>query len=447
MRRCLAPLAVFTLSLTVACGGDDSPATDATPVDGPAAVDAPTDAAVDAPGVPAFPCGPTLTSTWTRCDGNAIVRPGRTFADGNLELSIGDPNVIYDADERLWKAWWSSGAAATPTATVSHVHIMYADSPDGIHWNVQLEPALRSGVDPANWDDSKVETPTVLKVATNPPARRYVMFYAGGNDTDYPHTASLDYTWYQLGVAFSPDGKHFTRMPAAESPYTAAGSGFRKVDGLILLARDAFPAGLGAANGVVADPELAVDGSTVHLLFSSLATAADRTTYLAYGISGATIADLAAPRLTMSPGNPLVSGAAQPSVIEVDGTFELYAVYDSAADSALMPSVFNPYYGIWKHTSTDLVSFGPRGASHEFSMADGPAAERYGWVKAGDVAYADGIRRFYYPTFRSDAVPAGFYCPVRHGSVAPLPAGSIENVGPGIDVVPGIIALSVAARR
>jgi hypothetical protein len=440
MFRYATPVAL-SLILFPACDGDPA----VTPDGG--APDAAVDAAPDAPGVPAFPCGPTLTTAWTRCDGNAIVRPGRRFADGNLELSVGDPDVMYDADERRWKAWWSSGAALTPTATESQVNIMYAESADGLHWDVQLEPVLRSGTDPTNWDNSKVETPTVIKVPTNPPDRRYVMFYAGGNDVDYPHTDRLAYTWYQLGVAFSPDGKRFTRMPAAESPYAVAGSGFRKVEGLLLLARDAFPAGLGAANGVVADPEVIVDGDQVHLFFSSLATAADRTSYLAYGISTARVTSLATPRLAMGPANPVLVGAAQPSVIAVDDTFELYAIYDSPEDDARMPSVFNPYYGIWRHTSSDLATWSSRGASHDFSMADGPAEERYGWVKAGDVVYADGIRRFYYPTFRSDDVPAGFFCPVRHGSVTPLPAGSIENVGPGLDVVPGIIALSVAARR
>lgn len=429
--------AIKLAALALGCGGTDHPAADAS-------LDAP---ALDAPGVPAFPCGPMLTTAWSRCAGNAIVRPGRRFDDGDLELSVGDPSVLYDPDEQRWKAWWSSGAAATPTSATSRVHIMYAESSDGIAWNVQLEPALRSGVDPLNWDHSRIETPTVIKVPTNPPDRRYVMFYAGGNDVDYPHTPGLAYTWYQLGVAFSADGRTFTRMPAAESPYTVATSGFRKIDGLVLLARDAFPAALRAANGVVADPELVVDGSDVRLLFSSLATAADRTTYLAYGVSGARVTSLVTPRLEMTPGNPIISGAAQPSAIAVAGQFEVYVVYDSAADSALMPSVFNSYYGIWKHTSADLVTFSARGTTHDFSMANGPPEERYGWVKAGDVVYADGIRRFYYPTFRSDAVPAGFYCPVRHGSVAPLPPGSIENVGPDLDVVPGIIALSVAARR
>jgi hypothetical protein len=95
--------------MVAACGGANDAANDA---DASAPDATPSlDASPDAPAIPAFPCGPTLTTTWTRCDGNAIVRPGRRFADGNLELSVGDPSVLYDADERLWKAWWSSGAA------------------------------------------------------------------------------------------------------------------------------------------------------------------------------------------------------------------------------------------------------------------------------------------------------------------------------------------------
>jgi hypothetical protein len=417
--------------MVAACGGDDAANDD----DDASAPDATPsfDASPDAPAIPAFPCGPTLTTTWTRCDGNAIVRPGRRFADGNLELSVGDPSVLYDADERLWKAWWSSGAAATPTAAMTQVHIMYAQSVDGIAWDVQLEPALRSGTDPTNWDNSKVETPTVIKVPSNPPDRRYVMFYAGGNDVDYPFTPTLAFTWYQIGVAFSADGQAASRAcprPSRRTPWRA--SGFRKVEGLMLLARDAFPASVGAVDGVVADPEIAFDGTTYHLLFSSLASEADRESFLAFGVSGATITSLALPRLQMTATNPVLVGASQPSIIRVGNEYELYAVYDSPEDTALIPTTFNPYYGMWKHTSPDLVTFSAKAAQHDISMAISSAEESYGWVKAGEVVYENGIRRFYYPTFRSDAVPAGFFCPVKHGSVSPLPPGSIENVGPEV---------------
>lgn len=38
---------------------------------------------------------------------------------------------------------------------------------------------------------------------------------------------------------------------------------------------------------------------------------------------------------------------------DVPDTYELYAVYDSPDDTALIPT-FNPYYAMWKHTSSDL---------------------------------------------------------------------------------------------
>ena len=73
--RFLRRLPPLFLSLLVAC---DSPAS--TDLDAASADAASADASPDAAGVPAFPCGPTLTTAWTRCDGNAIVRPGRRFA-------------------------------------------------------------------------------------------------------------------------------------------------------------------------------------------------------------------------------------------------------------------------------------------------------------------------------------------------------------------------------
>lgn len=432
------------LCLTASCGGNSSSTEDAAKT--PDAI-ASIDAALDAPGVPVFPCGSVINGTWQRCTGDAIYRPGRTMPDGNIELSVGDPDVMYDSDERLWKAWWSTGAAATPTSTVSQVHLMYAESADGIAWTVQAEPVLKSGQDPTNWDNSKIETPTVIKVPGNPATRRYVMFYAGGNDVDFPQTAMLAYTWYQIGVAFSPDGKHFTRMPASESPYAGQQTGFRKIDGLFLMARDAFPGVANVENGVVADPEAVFDGTNYQLFFSSLASKADRTTYLAYGISHLTLTSLATPARTIPTGNPVLSGAAQPSIVKTPSGYELFAIYDSATDSMMVPSVFNQYYGIWKHSSTDLQTFSAKAAQHEFSMAGAPAGEKLGMVKAGDMVYVDGIYHYYYPAFRSDRVPTGFYCPVQHGSVTPLPAGSIENISPGVDLVPGIISLHVAARR
>jgi hypothetical protein len=420
-----------------------------TPRADPIRYDAGTDGATasgDAAYDGGFFCG-ELTTTWSRCPQNPLYVAGKRMPDGNLEMSVGDPDVQYDAEEKKWKAWWSTGAAKTfGEGNNAPIYIKYAESPDGLHWDVQPEPVLLSGTDPTNWDNSKVETPTVIKVASNPPERRYVMFYAGGNDVDFPRLPTLDYTWYQIGVAFSADGKRFTRMPASESPYAGLNTGFRKVEGLLLLARDAFPGTANVENGVVADPEVVFDGSRYHLFFSSLATRADRTTYLTYGVSHATIPSMAAPRLTLAAGNPQILGAAQPSIIHTEEGYELYAVYDSPEDNGRVPTTFNPYYGIWKHTSKDLGTFSAKPAKHDFTAEGAGPNETYGMVKAGDMAYADGIRRYYYPTLRSDNVPTGFFAPLRRDA-GMFPDGSIDFPDAGFVAVPAVIALQVAARR
>lgn len=443
----LLPLGALAFTASLLHCSDDAKPSPLAPYD--AQSDAPTapgpDGAVDGGGA-AFPCG-DLGTEWKRCPQNPLYVAGKRLPDGNLELSVGDPDVMYDAEEKKWKAWWSTGAAKSfGEGTRAPIYIKYAESPDGIAWTVQPEPVLLSGTDPTNWDDSKVETPSVVKIPGNPPDRRYVMFYAGGNDVDYPRTPSLDYTWYQIGVAFSADGKKFTRMPAAESPYAGKATGFRKHDGLLLLARDAFPGTANVESGVVADPEVVFDGSTYHLFFSSLASKADRVSYLGYGVSHATLSATASPRLAMAAGNPQIPGASQPSVIRTESGYELYAVYDSPEDAARTPSTFNAYYGIWKHTSNDLSTFSAKPAAHDFSAQGAGANEPYAMIKAGDMTYADGIRRYYYPAFRTDNVPPGFFAPLRRDAGI-FPDGSIDLPDAGLVAVPAVISLHVAARR
>ena len=61
------------------------------------------------------------------------------------------------------------------------IEIFYAESKDGISWTLQAEPALSSKVDASNWDDTTVETPTVLLDPNAAADRRYVLIYGGGN--------------------------------------------------------------------------------------------------------------------------------------------------------------------------------------------------------------------------------------------------------------------------
>jgi hypothetical protein len=430
------------------CTSDPAPPplTGNTSTDAAPASDA-ADAAEASDGGAPSPCG-ELTTTWKRCPQNPLYVAGRALPDGDLELSVGDPDVMYDADEGKWKAWWSTGAARSfAQGKGAPIHIKYAESSDGVTWNVQPEPVLRSGGDPMNWDNSGLETPTVVKVPNNPPERRYVMFYAGGNDVDYPRLPNLDYLWYQIGVAYSADGKRFTRMPASESPYAGKATGFRKVEGLMLLARDAYPGKPEVVNGVVADPEVVFDGTSYWLFFSSLGTESDRSRYLTFGISRAKIDNIASPRLSPSSGNPLLFGAAQPSVIRTEAGYELYAFYDLPEDDARVPLRFNQMYGIYKHLSTDLQTFSARPQTPDFSVEDAVGSEKWGMVKTGDVVYRDGVRRFYYPAFRDRSVPSGFYAPLKLGSVSPLPDGGFDLPEAGLTIVPAVIGLHLAARR
>lgn len=83
----------------------------------------------------------------------------------------------------------------------------------------------------------------------------------------------------RIGLAISRDGRTFTRLPAQESPYGAAG--------LVLRVQESLPGLAELAGGILADPEVHLIDGVYHLWFSSCAhDASDRP--LAFGISHAT---------------------------------------------------------------------------------------------------------------------------------------------------------------
>lgn len=386
--------------------------------DASALVDAPTDAAPD-------PCG-ALDGTWRRCAKNPLAKAGARHADGRYELSIGDPDVQRDDVAQLWRAWWSTGLATTYTAPDTTLAIKYAESTDGVAWTVQDEPVLVSHRSTIDWDYSKIETPTVLHVPTNPPDRRWLLYYAGGNDGV---KTGPGYTWYQIGLAVSADGKVFTRLPAAESPYAGKTTPYANVEGLVLLGRDAFPGVAGVADGLVADPEIVRVGSTFHLFFSSLAVDASGSP-LAFGVSHATSTD--GIHWTAASGNPIaaINGSAGPSVVQLaDGSFELFFYRDSDAEKATIPTTFNPMLGVWKSTSKDLSAWNAPGAAREIAWDGSLSYEKYGWIATGDMVVHGGEHRWYYVAFDADGAPSGWVAPTHSG------------------YAPAVISLSMARRR
>jgi hypothetical protein len=169
----------FLYIAAAACGGSPGQPSDAAPGDAvsPGDAEAPGDGAValdDAPGVASL-CGLTPTGSWQRCQADPLIEGTRPAADpGKLEWTQADPSVMYDADDHLWKAWWSTVVFADCSQVTSdrELDIKYAESDDGVTWRIQAEPVLRSHRDPGDWDYTTTETPTVIKVPGAVPARR-----------------------------------------------------------------------------------------------------------------------------------------------------------------------------------------------------------------------------------------------------------------------------------
>jgi len=396
-------------TLAVACGGNshtESP--DATTA---GSADAAPDAA---PSISSL-CGASPSSGWHRCDANPLVTAMRPSADGRIEWTQADPTVLYDADEQLWKAWWSTVITAdcSKLGTAEDVHeidVKYAHSSDGVHWTIQAEPVLRSNTDPDEWDNTTVETPTVIKDPNATPDHRYAMIYAGGNNAQLMVEGQ---TGWQLGLAFSADGTQFTKLPAAESPYADKSTPFTKIDGLLLLSTDAFPSLSNLQPGIVADPELHVIGSTYDLYFSSLAMSGGVPA--AYGISHATSTDLV--HWTMTATNPVLVGGQTPAVqIADDGTRTLW--YHLDTDTSSEPSTLFPTLGVWKVTSPDGITFSAQAASRDFQWDGSYSYETYGWLPGVAVARGpDGVDRMYYSGWGSQPAPAGSCVFTQNGMV------------------------------
>jgi hypothetical protein len=395
---------------------------------------------------PAHACGEP-GGAWQRCAGNPVVRGWRDGPGPGQHLwTMADPTVLYDQEEGRWKAWWSS-VVAESCADVGvldrrAIEIFYAESEDGLAWALQAEPALASKRDPDNWDDTTSETPAVLKVPDAPPDRRYVLVYGGGNDRQLMVDGN---TGWQLGIAFSADGRHFTRLPAADSPYAGQPTPFTKIDGLLLLGQDLFTGFDGTApvaGGAAADPELVRVGDTYHLWAGALGVDAAGApvvnasyTRLAYGIVHATSTDLL--HWTVTPGeNPVLMGAGQATVVrdEAAGQLHLWYSLDQGSDLEGIPSALFPTRGFFHATSAEVD--GAAWATdpvREFTWDPGLATEALGLINGPEVVRSGDEYRLYFGAWGTAGVPAGSCAYVWQGGA--------------LTAVDGVFGLGLATRR
>ena len=355
-----------------------------------------------------------IRSDWRRSLANPLLVPMGDLGDGRTDLAVADPTVIFDERDGLFKAWFSTTVEDPEGDGV--MGIRYAESPDGEAWTVQEELAITAAVDdPLAWDHTHTETPFVIKIPTNPPERRYLLYYAGGNlDQEQVGYAPL----YQVGLAFSADGKSFTRISAGESPYGEAG--------LVVHGRDVFPGLDDLGRGLVADPTLLLDSDgTLRLWMSSYAEDTDGQ-ILAFGISHASSSD--GIHWTPSAANPLptlrrpgeIASGQQPSVLWNPrlSRYEMWFTSDREQDTARVPATFFQAFGFWHATSPDGIEWTPEyGDEPDFRWDPVFPSERWGLLTGVDVLLHEGEFRLYYSGWSSVETPPLFWLPTQVGLV------------------------------
>lgn len=257
------------------------------------------------------------------------------------------------------------------------------------------------------------------------------MLYTGASE-DYPQ---LGFPNYEIGLAYSSDGRFFTRLPEVESPYGQAG--------YVLDVDDGLPNVQGIVAGVVTDPDVVVIDGVLHMWYSSFACtgACDFVDPFVFGISHATSVD--GIHWTPDTENPVPAllgsngtGGQQPSVVYNPRScqYEMWFTMDSDEEKEDVPCTFFPAVGFWHATSPDAVAWTINTVKRDVTWDGSRATEQYGIMTGVEATVAEGELRLYYSAFGTEQIPAGFVLPVQ------------DAVSGDVEYVPAVIELSVASR-
>ncbi len=148
------------------------------------------------PDLPPVPAIGYATSTngisWAKYGTTPVLTKGTSGAWD--DEGVGSPSVIWDADDGVYKMWYTGTPARDASAVPA---IGYVESADGITWTTnrqQVTGLVSAGV----WDDAGVMSPSVIKDGTT-----YKMWYSG-------RSAGGVIGSLRIGYAESTDGKSWT---------------------------------------------------------------------------------------------------------------------------------------------------------------------------------------------------------------------------------------------
>jgi predicted GH43/DUF377 family glycosyl hydrolase len=118
---------------------------------------------------------------WKRMSARPVLAPEQTWE----KVAVMCPDVLWDAQARVFRMWYSGGEQNEPNA------IGYATSPDGLHWTKHPANPVFTPEPSLAWEKHKVTGCQVQRIG-----EWYVMFYIGFRDEAHA----------QIGLARSRDG-------------------------------------------------------------------------------------------------------------------------------------------------------------------------------------------------------------------------------------------------
>ena len=368
--------------------------------------------------------------SWQREAANPLIVPKATAT--TVDFGPADSSVLFDTEDNLWKAWFSS--TLQDVASGSDVMtIKYAESSDGIAWSEPVV-AFQASADTSAWDYTHAETPAVIKNPDPlaPVNQKFILWYSGANKTlaasENRPGADTDFPYYQIGLAYSADGKSFVR-------YTP---GLNNKPGLVFSANASlFGSGLPGVfgDGLVADPEVIYYNNMFHMWFSSFAESVPSPVAptgrlpLAFGIAHATSTD--GINWSSTHDNPLsslakpgeVAAGQQPTVFfnAADSQFEMWFSNDTDVEKRTVPCNFNAFIGFWRATSADGINWTPDYTTRDFSYDNSLPYEELGFLTGVEVVMVNGIRHAYYSSWGTEQIPnnPAYLCPDHVGGVMP----------------------------